>query len=72
MSYDAKFRTVDIRDTILIPVPRKLEPGFDERLREAIDVDKMISDSHNELLEYANKRIPLPKRDLDKKDYDLL
>jgi 5-methylcytosine-specific restriction endonuclease McrBC regulatory subunit McrC len=24
MSYDAKFRTVDIRDTVLIPTPRKL------------------------------------------------
>lgn len=72
LSYDAKFRTVDIRDTILIPVPRNLEPNFDERLREAIDVDRMIEESNQELADYANKRIPLPKRDLDKKDYDLL
>lgn len=72
LSYDAKFRTVDMRDTILIPLPRKLEPGFDERLREAIDVDQLVADSQQELAEYANKRIPFPARDLDKKDYDLL
>jgi len=46
LSYDAKFRSVDIRDTILIPIPRKLEPNFDERLREAMDVDKMIEESN--------------------------
>ena len=45
LSYDAKFRTVDMRDTILIPIPRKLEPNFDERLREAIDVDRLVADS---------------------------
>jgi len=54
LSYDAKFRTLDIRDTILIPIPRKLEPTFDERLRQAIDVDRMISDSQAELADYAN------------------
>ena len=46
MSYDAKFRTFDITDTILIPTPRKLEANFDERLREASDVDRMIDESN--------------------------
>ncbi len=32
----------------------------------------MMEDSHNELKEYANKRIPLPKKDLSEKDNDLL
>jgi hypothetical protein len=45
LTYDAKFRTVDILDTFLIPTPRKLQPTFDERLREAIDVDQLVADS---------------------------
>lgn len=37
-----------------------------------MDVDRMIQDSNAELADYANKRIPLPKRDLSEKDLDLL
>lgn len=47
-------------------------PDFEERLREAMDVDQMIEDSNRELQEYANKRIPLPAKDLNEKDLDLL
>lgn len=55
-----------------MPTPAHKGPDFDERLREAMDVDQMMEDSHNELKDYANKRIPLPKRDLSEKDNDLL
>lgn len=68
LSYDAKFKTFDIRDTNLIPTPRKLEANFDERLREAMDVDRMVQESNQELADYANKRIPLPAKDLNQKD----
>lgn len=37
-----------------------------------MDVDQMIEESAQELKDYANKRIPLPKRDLSEKDNDLL
>jgi len=37
-----------------------------------MDVEQMIDDSHQELKDYANQRIPLPKKDLDEKDMDLL
>lgn len=46
MSYDHKYKTHDIRDTYLIPTPRKLDKSFDERLREAMDVDRMIEESN--------------------------
>lgn len=61
-----------MRDTKLLPIPANRGPDFEERLREAMDVDQMISESAQELKEYANKRIPLPKRDLTEKDTDLL
>ena len=37
-----------------------------------MDVDAMIGESQQELKDYANQRIPLPKKDLDEKDTDLL
>jgi len=57
---------------VLLPTPRNREPGFEERLREAMDVDSMVDSSNEELKEYANQRIPLPKKNLDDKDMDLL
>ena len=56
----------------MLPTPRNREAGFDERLREAMDVDALIEESNQELKDYANQRIPLPKKDLDAKDTDLL
>ena len=67
-----KYMSVDIRDTKLLPTPANRGPDFEERLREAMDVDAMIEESNAELKEYANKRIPLPERDLSQKDTDLL
>ena len=72
LTYQAKYLTFDIRDTLLLPRPRNREAGFDERLREAMDVDALIEESNQELKDYANQRIPLPKKDLDEKDTDLL
>jgi len=34
-----------MRDTKLLPTPANRGPDFDERLREAMDVDQMILDS---------------------------
>ena len=45
MMYAEKFLTVDIRETALLPTPANRGPDFDQRLREAIDVDKMIEES---------------------------
>ena len=72
LTYAEKYLTFDIRDTKLLPTPRGRGPDFDERLREAMDVDAMIDESQQELKDYANQRIPLPKKDLDEKDTDLL
>ena len=67
-----KYRTVEIEDTYLIPVPLYRGPDFDERLREAMDVDAMIEADNDALKEFANNRIALPARDLSKKDNDLI
>ena len=72
LTYAEKYMTFDMRDTSLLPTPADRGPDFEERLREAMDVDKMIDESVQELKDYANKRIPLPKRDLSEKDNDLL
>ena len=72
LSYDQKYLTFDIRDTLLIPTPAYRGPDFDERLREAFDIDAHIEESAQELKDYANKRIPLPPKDLNEKDSNLL
>ena len=72
LTYAQKYQTVDFRDTPLIPTPRIKGPDFDERLREYIDIDAHIEDSQNELKAYANARLPLPAKDLNQKDMDLL
>ena len=72
LTYQEKYLTFDIRDTVLLPIPRNREANFDERLRESMDVDALIEESNQELKDYANQRIPLPKKDLDAKDTDLL
>jgi hypothetical protein len=72
ITYAEKYETFDIRNTNLLPTPANRGPDFDERLREAMDVDALIEESAQELKDYANKRIPLPKRDLSEKDNDLI
>ena len=72
LTYAEKYLTFDIRDTKLLPTPRGRGPDFDERLRESMDVDAMVENSQQELKDYANQRLPLPKKDLDEKDNDLL
>ena len=42
LQYHTKYETFDIRDTKLIPTPADRGPDFDERLREATEVDRMI------------------------------
>ena len=42
LTYQEKYLTFDIRDTVLLPIPRNREANFDERLREAMDVDALI------------------------------
>ena len=72
LTYAEKYQTVDLRDTPLIPTPRERGPDFDERLREIIDIDAHIEASEDELKAYADQRLPLPAKDLNKKDTDLL
>lgn len=45
LSYIQKYLTVDIRDTALIPTKAYKGPDFDERLREAFDIDAHIEES---------------------------
>ena len=54
LTYAEKYLTFDIRNTTLLPTPRNREPGFEERLREAMDVDALIENSNQELKDYAN------------------
>ena len=65
----------------MIPTPANRGPDFEERLRQSMDVDAMIEEcrspslsllAQRELKDYANKRIPLPARNLSEKDQDLL
>ena len=44
--YAEKYRTVNILDTILIPTPLTRGPDFNERLREAVDVDKIVDEEN--------------------------
>lgn len=37
--FQEKYMTIDIRDTALVPSPAYKGPDFEERLREAFDVD---------------------------------
>ena len=70
--YTEKYDTVDINDTIVIPTPIYAGPDFEERLREVVDVDKIIEQDNMALKELANNRLPLPPKDLSKKDHDLI
>ncbi len=45
LTYAEKYNTFDIRDTKLLPVPSSREADFDERLREAMDVDALVENS---------------------------
>jgi hypothetical protein len=53
-------------------MPANRGPDFEERLRESMDVDAMIEESNRELADFANKRLPLPRKSLTDKDQDLL
>lgn len=67
-----KYQSVEMNDTLLIPTPMYRGPDFDERLREAVDVDLMIEEENLMLREMANKRIALLPKDLTMKDNDLI
>lgn len=45
LTFAEKYQTIDIRETNLLPRPANRGPDFDERLREAMDVDAMIEES---------------------------
>ena len=72
LTYAEKYETFDINKTFLIPTPIQRGLSFDERLREAVDVDQLIENDNLLLKEYANARIPLPEKDLTKRDDDLI
>lgn len=42
LKYLHKYESIDINDTLLIPTLKSRGPDFEERLREAFDVDAMI------------------------------
>jgi hypothetical protein len=39
LTFAEKYMTFDMRDTKLLPTPAQRGPDFEERLREAMDVD---------------------------------
>ena len=70
--YAEKYDTIDLNQTWLIPTPLYRGPDFEERLREVVDVDKIVQAENDQLKEMANNRIPLPAKDLTSKDNDLI
>jgi len=42
LTFAEKYQTIDMRETGLLPTPAYRGPDFEERLREAMDVDAMI------------------------------
>jgi len=70
--YAEKYMTVNLEDTTLLPTPKARGPDFDERLRELVDVDKMIEADNLYIKNIANQRLPLPAKDIAKKDDDLI
>ena len=67
-----KYDTIELNDTAIIPTPIWAGPDFEERLREVVDVDELIRKDNAWLKEIADKRLPLPAKDLSKKDGDLI
>jgi len=69
-----KYRTIDIRDTILIPQPPNEGPTFDERLRIATKgkIDDFLEDERSEFKKNANLRIASEGKDINDKDDDLI
>ena len=63
---------MDISQTRLVPIPMYRGPDFEERLREVVDVDKMIDDDNKMAKEMADKRIPFEPRRLEDKDKNLV
>jgi len=45
LSYAEKYLTLELRESNLLPTPANRGPDFDERLREALDVDALIENS---------------------------
>lgn len=61
-----------MNQTPLIPTPIYRGPDFEERLREQIDVDQLIEADNQALKDFANQRVAIPARDLNRKDMDLI
>lgn len=74
LRYCQNYLTVDIRDTIAIPPYPNRGPNFDERLHLATDgkIDDYLEENRWELKEIANSGKPLPDKDRDQKDLDLI
>lgn len=72
LKFDLKYKYVSIYDAGILPEAIKKGPNFDERLRAKVDIDMIIENEEAELKEKANKRIPLKKHDISKKDLALL
>ena len=74
IAYMRKYQTIDILDTMLIPTAPATGPSFEERLRLATGgkIDDFIEEERTEFKKLADSRTPSPRRDLDKKDDDLI
>lgn len=46
LKFAEKYETVNLLDTKLLPIPAYRGPDFDERLREAVDVDLLIEEEN--------------------------
>lgn len=68
MVFALNYETVDLEQTNLLPTPAFREPEFEERLREQVDVDKLIEADQQALKDQANARIPFEPKNLMEKD----
>ena len=72
LMFAEKYESFEMNQTPLIPTPIYRVPDFEERLREQIDVDQLIDADNKALKDFANQRIAIPARDLNRKDMDLI
>lgn len=56
----------------MLPTPAFREPEFEERLREQVDVDKLIEADQRAVKEQANARIPFEPKNLMEKDQKMI
>ncbi|CAI2360045.1 unnamed protein product [Moneuplotes crassus] len=74
VAYYKKFKSINILDTVIIPLPEATGPSFEERLRLATGgkIDDFIDNERAEFKKLADKRLPPREIDMLNKDESLI